>query len=207
MNNYTSVLVLFSALLYSSCAPTDIMRTWSTTNEYDNKFSKIMVIGLAEEVRFRSDLESVVVDAARQINLSANKGINMFPPELGKPFDDIERVKTRLREKGFDGILTVTVIDIKEERYIKQELNYEPLVYYDRFRNYYYKTYDLVYRPGYFSINSSYFIEANFYELSDGHLVWTGRSRVLQVSEIDPYLPIYGKALFKELRYQNIISL
>jgi hypothetical protein len=41
----------------------------------------------------------------------------IFPPELGKPFVDIERVKSQLLDKGFDWILTVALIDIKAERY------------------------------------------------------------------------------------------
>lgn len=200
------IFIAAIALFLSGCAATDIMRTWSTTEEYDKNFSKLMVIGLAEDVSFRSDLESIVVEAARNSNLQANKGINMFPPELGKPFEDIERVKARLRSNNFDGILTVALIDIKAERYIDSSLEYEPLVYYDRFRNYYYRTYDLVYRPGYFSINSQYFVETNFYELVDGKLVWSGRSKVLEASEVDSYLPYFGKNLFKELKFENIIS-
>lgn len=165
-----------------------------------------MVMGLANDVTFRNDLEGEVVTAARNIQLQANKSINTFPPELGKPFEDIERVKSRLRDNGFDGIFTVTLIDIKEERYIDPNLNYEPLVYYDRFRNYYYRTYELVYRPGYFSYNSKYFIETNFYELKGGKLVWSGRSYALEASEVADYIPIYGKSLFKELKLEGIIA-
>ncbi len=206
MSKITSFFTLLTLVTLYGCAPSNLMRTWSTTDEYDKKFTKIMVMGLVNDVTFRSDVEAEVVAAARNINLQANKGINMFPPELGKPFEDVERVKSRLRDNGFDGVLTVALIDIKEERYIEPELNYEPLIYYDRFRNYYYRTYDLVYRPGYFSINSQYFIETNFYELKGGKLVWSGRSQVLQAAEVDTYLPIYGKALFKELKLEGIIS-
>lgn len=206
MFNIKILITLLSIVTLSGCIPSNLMRTWSTTDEYDKKFTKIMVMGLVNDVTFRSDIEAEVVTAARNTNLQANKGINMFPPELGKPFDDIENVKSRLRASGFDGVLTVALIDIKEERYIDPELNYEPLVYYDRFRNYYYRTYDLVYRPGYFSVNSQYFIETNFYELKGGKLVWSGRSRVLEATEVNNFIPTYGRALFKELKLEGIIA-
>ena len=130
----------------------------------------------------------------------------MFPPELGKPFDDTERVKNRLSEKGFDGMLTVALIDVTAKRYVPPETKYEPLVYYDRFANYYYRTHDLVYKPGYFSQDSKYFIETNLYELKVGSLVWSGRSRAFDPQEIKTFVPAYAKKLFKALLEKGVIS-
>ena len=182
------------------------MRTWITTEEYDRTFENILVMGLVNNVNLRNDVENEVVYAARKAELNAGNGMSMFPPELGKPFEDVERAKTRMREKGYDGVLTVTLIDIKAERYVAPDLQYEPLVYYDRFRNYYFRTYELVYRPGYFSEYSRYFIETNFYELKGGRLVWSGRSQVFESSELNAFLPKYSRALFKELKLEGVVS-
>ena len=132
--------------------------------------------------------------------------MSIFPPELGKPFEDIERAKARMRDKGYDGVLTVALIDIKAERYVPSDVNYEPLIYYDRFRNYYYRTYELVYRPGYYSQYSRYFIETNFYELKTGSLVWSGRSRVFDPGEFDSFIQDHSKVLFKELKVYGVIQ-
>lgn len=69
-------------------------------------------------MNLRGDLENEVVLAARNVESKSLDGMAIFPPELGKPFVDIERVKSQLRDKGFDWILTVALIDIKAERYI-----------------------------------------------------------------------------------------
>lgn len=61
-------------------------------------------------------------------------------------------------------------MQLSEKRF-QPDLAYAPLVYYDRFKNYYYQTYDFVYRPGYFAVNSTYFLEVNYYELEEGFLV------------------------------------
>jgi len=164
-----------------------------------------MVMGLVNNINLRNDIENEVVMAASKVEMKATNGMSMFPPELGKPFDDIKRVKSRLREQGFDGILTVALIDVQAERYIQPNTAYEPLVYYDRFRNYYYRTYELVYRPGYFSKQSKYFIETNFYELKGGALVWSGRSEVFEPHDLDNFLPTYSKSLFKELSKDGVI--
>lgn len=182
------------------------MRTWSSSQDYDRKFEKVLVMGLVNDVTLRSDVESELVFAAGKINLKAANGMSLFPPELGKPFEDIERVKARLREKGFDGIITVALIDIRAERYRASQVSYEPLVYYDRFRNYYYRTYDLVYRPGYYSAYSKYFIETNFYELKGGTLVWSGRSEIFDYGELEHFSPAFAKSLFKELLKEEVIA-
>lgn len=75
------------------------MRTWSSSQEYDRKFEKVLIMGLVNDVTLRSDIESDLVFAAGKINLKTANGMSMFPPELGKPFEDIERVKSRLRDK------------------------------------------------------------------------------------------------------------
>jgi hypothetical protein len=181
------------------------MRTWSTPVEYDRKFENIMVMGLINNVNLRNDVENEVVYAARKAAQKAGNAMSMFPPELGKPLEDIERAKMRMREKGYDGILTVALISVKADRYISPDVTYQPLVYYDRFRNYYAQTYELVYRPGYFSESSRYFIETNFYELKGGSLVWSGRSVVFEPNLLDSFLPKYASLLFKELKLESII--
>lgn len=197
---------LLILLIGVACTPEGTMRTWSSSQEYDRKFGKVLVMGLVNDVTLRSDIESDLVYAAGKNNLKAANGMSLFPPELGKPFEDIERVKSRLRDKGFDGIITVSLIDIRAERYREAQVSYEPLVYYDRFRNYYYRTYDLVYRPGYYSAYSKYFIETNFYELKGGSLVWSGRSEIFAYGELDSFAPGFAKRLFKELINEQIIA-
>ncbi len=192
--------------LLNGCVSEGLMRTWSTSEEYDKKFNQIMVMGLINNVNLRNDVENLVAITGRKVGLACSNGMSMFPPELGKPFEDVERAKERLRNNGFDGVLTVTLIDINEERYIAPSTEYAPLIYYNRFGNYYLRTYDLVYKPGYFTKNTKYFIETNFYELKGGKLVWSGRSTIFEPEELNSYLPNYARGLFKELKTQKIIE-
>ena len=199
------MLFLLSLALCMGCSETLNMRTWSSTEDYDKHFKNLLVMGLVNNVNLRNDVENEVVFAARKAEILSANGMSLFPPELGKPFEDIERVKSRLREAGFDGIITVTLIDVQSERYIGPDSQYQPFVYYDRFRNYYYQTYELVYRQGYFARDTQYFIETNFYELGTGKLVWSGRSSIFEPSELEDYLPRYANGLFTELKSEGII--
>lgn len=193
-------------ILMNSCVSTDHVRDWSSSEDYKRDFKKILVMGLVNKVSLRNDIEFEITDAADKIGLKAINSMTMFPPEMGKAFEDPERLKERLREKTFDGILTVALIDVTEERYVGPETKYVPLVYYNRFSNYYHRTEALVYRSGYFSLQTSYFIETNLYELKNGALVWSGRSYTFDAEEIETKVPSYAKNLFKELLKLGVIS-
>ena len=193
-------------ILMNSCASTNHVRDWSTSEAYETNFEKILIMGLVNQVSLRNDIEYEMVDAAHKIGLKATNSMAMFPPELGKPFDDTERIKVRLQETGFDGIITVAIIDIAAERYVGPETKYVPLVYYDRFTNYYYRTEALVYKPGYFSLHTRYFLETNLYELKAGKLVWSGRSFAFDAQDVERTVPKYANKLFKELQKEGVIA-
>ncbi len=203
--SFQLVAVMLTLSLIMGCVPEGLMRTWKSDMPVPNKFRNLMVMGLVNNVTIRNQVEIEVVQAASKIGLSSTNGMSMFPPELGKPFDDIERVKARLRYHQFDAILTVTVIDYQAERYIPPDVAYQPLVFYDRFRNYYYRTYDLVYIDGYIQRDTRYFLETNLYELQGGNLMWSGRSKTFTRFELEDYLITYSRGLFKELKLDGLI--
>jgi len=193
-------------ILMNSCTSTDHVRDWSASDAYKRNFEKVMIMGLVNKVSLRNDIEYELVDAAHKIGLKATNSMAMFPPELGKPFDDTERIKVRLQEAGFDGILTVALIDYTAERYVRPEKKYVPMVYYDQFTNYYYRTEVLVYKPGYFSLQTKYFLETNLYEIKGGKLVWSGRSYIFNPQDVERFVPKYAKKLFKELLTAGVID-
>ena len=193
-------------ILMNSCASSNHVRDWTSSEDYDRNFKNVLIMGLVNKVSLRNDIEYEMVVAAKKVGLNATYSVAMFPPELGKPFDDTERLKVRLQEAGFDGILTVAVIDVTAERYVPPENQYVPLVYYDRFKNYYYRTEALVYKPGYFSLQTNYFLETNLYELKGGTLVWSGRSFAFDPQDVERAVPSYAKKLFKELLKYEIIT-
>ncbi len=191
---FVSILIILVA-----CAPSPIMMSYASDGDHQRQLKKIMVFGLIENIPARIDFENEMVYASGKYQLLATNSLSYIPPELGKPLGDIEKTKQTLRERGYDCIITLSIIDIRAPRYIAADENYQPLVYYDRFRNYYYKTYDVVYAPGYLNMNTRYFVETNLYELSGGTLIWSGRSTVFDPLDLDAFSRIFSKALLKEL--------
>jgi len=200
------LVALPTMILMNSCATKDIVREWSPSEDHEQKLEKIMIMGLVNQMSLRNDVEYEMADAAHKFGLKATNSMAMFPPELGKPFEDAEKLRLRLQERGFDAIITVAIIDIEAERYVGPEKKYVPMVYYNRFTNYYHRTEVLVYKPGYFSLKTRYFLETNIYELKAGRLIWSGRSTVFDPQDVERFVPRYSKKLFRELQITGIIA-
>jgi hypothetical protein len=209
INSTSLSIFIFIAIsiTQSSCVSSNLLKAWSSDEKYGAPFQNIMVMGLVNNVSLRASVEDEFVTEARRENIKAGNGMSMFPPELGKPFEDIERVKARLRDKGYDAILTVALINVNAKRYITADAVYQPYGYgyYDRFGNYYYQTYSTVYREGYFTQNSSYFIECNLYELTKGALTWSGRSKEFNYEDFDDTMQSLSKELFDFLKKEDFL--
>jgi len=198
---------LLCFILMNSCATKDIVRDWNSSEEHKIDFDRIMIMGLVNQVSLRNDIENEMVNAAIKNGLNVTNSMGMFPPQFGGiPLDDTEQIKERLQERGYDGILTVALIDIQAERYVGPERTYVPLIYYNRFGNYYFRTAAVVYRPGYFTLQTRYFLETNLYEVESGKLIWSGRSYAFDPQDIKSLSPKYAKRLFKELDRTGVIA-
>jgi len=198
--------VLFTLIIMNSCNSTYHVRTWKSSNDFDRNFNKILIAGLIHDESYRSYVESELLSAARKVNLTGTNSMRMFPPESGRPFEDIDTVLVRLKERGFDAILTVAIIDNTAARYIPPERTYVPREYYDRLKNYYYRTYEVVYKPGYFGFEDRYFLETNLFDVETGVLIWSGRSYTFLPQDLESFLPRYSRRLFKELQNTGIID-
>lgn len=96
-------------------------------------------------------------------------------------------------------MITVALIGTSAKQYVPPSTTYEPLVYYNRFGNYYTRTYALVHTGGYETQDIKYFLEANLYELKEGGLIWSGRSYAFEQEVFNPSVRSFAKKLFKEL--------
>jgi hypothetical protein len=199
-------VVIFTLIMMNGCNTNYHLRTWRSVNDFDRSFNKILIAGLIHNESYRSYVERELLSAARRVNLTGTNSMRMFPPEVDRPFEDIDTVLVRLKERGFGAILTVAIIDTTAARYIPPERTYVPREYYNRLKNYYYRTYEVVYKPGYFGLEDRYFLETNLFDVETGALIWSGRSYTFLTQDLEFFLPRYSRKLFKELQKSGIID-
>ena len=121
------ILIIVNIILTGQIQAQSKLRSWKTNEDFDPNFKKMVVIGMIERISLRSEMEENIVIQARKNNLYANMGYLLFPPEMGKPFEDMGKVRNGLLDKGYDVLLSVAIFGTSAKRYIPPERVYVPI--------------------------------------------------------------------------------
>ncbi|MCB0775388.1 MAG: hypothetical protein KDB99_03590 [Chitinophagaceae bacterium] len=201
-----SILFIF---LLASCSPTKITKTWVDKSIGPRKYNRVLVLcvipetekelGLKMENQLTGDLTDLGYDA-----IAANK---IFP-EGTFVRGDTARAVAALAGKGFDGIMTIVLIDKKKQPYyvpgkVNEKLAFDKL---NGFNRYYITVADHIYSPGYYGEEIKYVWENNFYDLIDNKIVYSARSRTLDITSVNQLAHQYGLLMAQSLVNNDILA-
>jgi hypothetical protein len=183
LHRLPSFMAYLLAILLWACTPTTrITGTWKSPEAANQQYKKVAVAALTDNVRAREKVENDMQAQLQMHGVTVVKSIDMFPPTVSsKSGPDVNLLMEKLKDEGFDGIMTVALIDEKTEtRYVGGNYNYTPVTrfgWYGRFRGYYTYWYPTLYDPGYYTEEKVYFLETNLYNEATENLVWSAQSQ------------------------------
>ncbi|WP_299819963.1 hypothetical protein [uncultured Pontibacter sp.] len=184
------LLLTTLVLILWTCTPTTrITGTWKSPEATSKPFNKIVVAALTDNVRARETVEADMQAQFQARGLAVTKSIDLFPPNAAsKNGPDVDLLLDRLKDDGYDGIMTIALIDEKTEtRYVPGTQGYAPMTrfgWYGRFRGYYSYWYPTLYDPGYYTEDKVYFLETNLYDEATENLVWSAQSQSYSPSSL-----------------------
>src|SRR6056297_3214944 len=196
MKRWIRLLTVFfgSAVLLAmanSCGTsTMVTGTWqkpAVTETYDN----IMCTALGPTNSSRSAIERSMVANLREVGTDASPSIDVIPPRLIEEKDKKREIQNTIIRDGFDGVLTITLIDEDTEtRYVRGSGMYRPYPYYGFYGNfwgYYDYWYPRFYEPGYYVENKVYYMETNLYDAQTEDLVWSAQSETYDPIDLESF--------------------
>ncbi|MCA6079050.1 hypothetical protein [Fulvivirga sedimenti] len=170
---------------------TKVMGSWTNPETSGNSYSKVMVVGLTSNIVARRNVEDQLVAALQKEGINAMASINVFTPNFMQKQPSKEEILNQIRKDGYDGVLTVALLDERtESRYVPGSTMYAPVSrygYYGSFGGYYSTMYATHYDPGYYTTDKTYVVETNLYDASSETLVWSA-----QTETYDPSNPETG---------------
>ena len=200
MKNLTKFfsLVVLCALL-SSCSSTQLVSSWKKQDYTPQKYNNILVLGVGKNTSGRAAAESAVATELNKQGIHAITALEAFPNF--NPDVKLEKaaVAEALKEKKIDGLLVLSVLDVKSEEVYVQGHSYQQPVgqvyhpsgytnqYYANYYNYYgyYSTvYETVEVPGYYENQTTYFLESNFYNVATESLTWSGQCHSINPNNV-----------------------
>jgi len=216
-----SLLFIVTLVIFSSCttsSPTSLTGSWKSTELAGSakKFNKVIVFAVVDDLSKRKAAENAVVLELLRKKINAVSSLTFFQPGYfdadgdGKLDNDKtkEFVQEKLESFGVDGIIVITVKDIKEEEHYVpgQVVSYNPRPYYHGYYGYYSSSYNTVYYPGYMEKSVEVFLVSNFYDVESGKLLWSAQTETSNPGDLKETTKDFAKVLVDNLLAEKIIK-
>jgi hypothetical protein len=209
-----SILGLTAALFAAGCSTanrTVITGAWDNPDYPVKEFNKILVLGISQNQSARAVVEQTVADELAAEGFTTVTATQSFSvSELEEMKGNRDLAHSRLSEIGVDGILIMSVLDVKEDRYyVPGTVSYHPTMaypYYGGYYGYWGATYTTVYSPGYYEESVNVFLESNIYSLDNDILVWSAQSQTEDPSSVQALAENYARVLVDEIIKNKVIS-
>lgn len=203
MNSLKFFNWIIMCLILVSCASTKIVESWKAPNKQISvdKLQKVLVVAMFKDETSNRKAEDQMVQFLN------GKAIPSYT-YLNKNFDKtkVELIQNKIKKDGFDGAITMRLIDIdKETIYMRNGTNPFPNNYRD-FSNFYFDSslaYDNL--PNY-SVKKIYTIETNIYSITENKIIWSALTETSNPQGVNKMTEDVAKVAFKQMIKDGLIK-
>jgi hypothetical protein len=197
-------LILSSAFLFS-CQTSKITNTWTDANVSPKKYTKILVLGVLKDNdrELQSKMEKHLATDLNDLGYSAFAASDVYPAGTFINGDTLRAVEA-INSKDFDAILTIVLLNKeKERRYVPGKVTNMP--YNDQFDRYYYTTYERIYTEGYYTTDTKFFWQSNFYDYAAKKMIYSSQTRSFDTGSKESLAHYYGLLLANNLVKSRVL--
>lgn len=206
----TTISIVFISIIFLSCSSgVRITGSWANKEKITGKqYKKVFIAALTGNAEVKTVVENDLAAAATAQGYAVVKSNDIFPPSFTSSADNAV-VLQKVREQGCDAIFTIAVINKESDvRYVPGSTMYQPMGfgYYGNFGRYYGYRYPMMYQPGYYTNDKTYFLESNLYDAASEDLLWSAQSKVYNPSNLEKVSREHTALLVKKLTEDGLIS-
>lgn len=207
---FLSVGVLAAVVLFlASCSGTKVTSSWKEPEVKLDQQQKIMVLALVNDRQdaLRKNIEAEMTALLKQRGYDAVPAFATYRKEDLKGLSE-QKAINKIRRNNIDQVLTIVMKDkSKEKSYVPSNGFYGPFpMYYGRFWPYYGMMNDRIYRPGYYTTNTRYFLEGNLYSMKDNKLLYSVQTETFDPSSAARMAVVYSQQVVKDMTRQQLIT-
>jgi hypothetical protein len=211
MNKIIKITVAMLVLLaLTQCTPK--FSTWTSPNYEAKTFEKIVVYGISNNITNRLRYESTMVAVLKEAGIDAVSAYDYKKDNNKSTEAETAAILQQLLDDGVDGIITTALVDKNVETVYNPGATYSVPSYGRTFRGYSYRTYGYVQEPGYYSQETTYLLENNFYQISENGdedndgLIWSAQSEESKPSNQDKMNQKYAERILHQLKADGILK-
>lgn len=197
------IIIIFGLLFYGSCAHhTKITRSWRISDKHItiSSLNKVLVVAM-----FKTLAENRIAEdqMASYLKGKAIVSYNYLNENFNK--DNEELIRSKIKSDGFDGVITMRLIDVdKESNYIPGSINTYP-IYNRTFGGYYFRNWRSYSSPGYFTMTKIYTVEVNVFSIKEDKIIWTGVTKTTNPNGADKLTAEITKVVYKQMVKEGFV--
>jgi hypothetical protein len=197
-------------LVFMGCSSSiRITHSWKSNVLPTKTYNKIMVVGMLPENErgLRESMENHFVDDLQKRGYNAVSSLSELGPKSLQNMEEQE-ILDKIKDNGFDAVITIVLLDKERERYyVPARITYSPYIIYQRhFRGYYSTIYGRIYTPGYYTINTKYFWESNFYNMESKELLYSVQTESFDPDSAASLSQEYGQMIVNDMAKEGILK-
>lgn len=198
--------VLLAIVLMAACAKSAGTKTtipqYHRVTGYDGVvFQRLFVIGVGENDERRRLFEDAFAKVLGHDNTYAQASWQSLPQDR---LLTEEEIRAAIGADELDGVLVTRLMSVDEEEHYVEGRTYR-VQRARMFEGYYQGSYKTVHEPGYYERTTTYRLETNLYAVSDGGLVWSGRSDTVNPDSIEDGISSLTQVIASKLREEGLI--
>lgn len=198
-------ILLYSVaiMVFVGCSSTKIVSSWREPDKsvVIDQLDKVLVVAMLRNETNRHNAEDQMVGYLKGKGVAAYSYLDHARDAAN---EDMLRLK--LQQGGFDGAITMTLIDVdKEENYTPGNITSYP-TYYRNFRGYYSRRWTSYSTPGYYSTTKTYTVETNVYSLKEDRIIWTGLTESTNPNGVKKMTEEISKVVYKRMVKEGFVN-
>jgi hypothetical protein len=193
---HTGPALAIALLLSAACTTDRLLQSWTDPSVRKLEFNRVVAVAMTNDGPTRRLAESEMVRIMGPSGVASSQLLK--EDEMG----DVDKVRAKLASEGFDGAVTVRLLDVKTQ--VRSARDPVPVAYYQVWS--YYGLYWIEDRPpDYYTAEQKIQVEVNIYSLKDGRLLWTGISESARPRLIETAIRDVAEIVRRQLRSDGLI--
>ncbi len=204
MKKILILLGLTGVVVLNSCdSSTVITSSWRENGKQVSiaKLNKVLVVAL-----FKNKISSRLAED-QMAGYLGSKGVVSYrylDSNFNKKNEDA--IRNKIKEDGFDGAITMRLIDAEKER-VYNPSNFEMYPpYYRNFSGYYYRNFPYYSNEGYYTTSKIFTVETSVFSIKSDKIIWIGITKTTDPEGVDKMMKEIAHALYVKMRREGFIS-
>ncbi|MFP5042187.1 hypothetical protein [Parasediminibacterium sp. JCM 36343] len=204
MKNTNRIIVyLLLAAAIVSCTATKIDTTWKEPNKAVSidALNKVLVVAFFKTITESHKAED---EMAKYLN---HKGIVSYSYLNDSISTSNEKViREKIKADGFDGAVTMRLIDVDKERvYTPGNIQTYP-VYLSNFSGYYHRSFAYYQQPGYYATTKTYTVETNVFSIKEDKIIWTALTKTTNPNGVKKMSAEISEVVYRQMIKEGFLT-